>query len=483
MKRVHPLYWIVLLATLPMMLGAIAGATQWNVQTDGNDTNGGGFVAGQSSPGTDFSLVATKRTGQANNNSCTDVGSGGTTLLTTTNGSLTTALKDNIVYLAGGTGTLTGTWRQVTAAGPGTFTVDSNVAAGTGITLNIGGALLSPAIAAANAITGNTINIKSGTYTISTTSFNVAGGCASFAGGTDSTRIIIRGYGTTVGDGGAKPVLTADGTITNFTLVNLTPTASGYYGNSIINVSFNGNSRTGSTGIYHKTAYTPSVVEDCNFASFTNGAITYGTYSSLTALNCYATSNSGSYSFSCNTHGCIAIANAFTPFGAVFTHIGDISANNTGATTDGFDVGGASRVIVNCTAFGNGRYGVNFPSSGYPHTAVNVLSYGNTSIGFGAPNYGSIAIPSLVNCAADTYYPAAVMVNCATLTANPFIASGSLNFGLNTTTGGGTLCRSHGFPGAFPAITTTSYLDIGAVQHADPAGGGGGPTFSPGIQP
>ncbi len=38
----------------------------------------------------------------------------------------------------------------------------------------------------------------------------------------------------------------------------------------------------------------------------------------------------------------------------------------------------------------------------------------------------------------------------------------------------GTNMKAQGFPGAFPGSSTTSYLDIGAVQRQEPAGGGGG---------
>ena len=55
------------------------------------------------------------------------------------------------------------------------------------------------------------------------------------------------------------------------------------------------------------------------------------------------------------------------------------------------------------------------------------------------------------------------------LTADPFVNAAAGNFALNATAGGGAACRAAGVLGVFPGALSTGYLDIGAVQHADPA--------------
>lgn len=51
-----------------------------------------------------------------------------------------------------------------------------------------------------------------------------------------------------------------------------------------------------------------------------------------------------------------------------------------------------------------------------------------------------------------------------TLTVDPFVNSAGGNFALNTTAGGGALCRGAGFPGLFPGGLSTGYADIGPIQ-------------------
>jgi len=60
------------------------------------------------------------------------------------------------------------------------------------------------------------------------------------------------------------------------------------------------------------------------------------------------------------------------------------------------------------------------------------------------------------------------------ITAGPFTNSGSGDYSLNATAGGGVACKLAGYPGAFPGGTSTGFLDAGAVQTS--GGGGGGST-------
>ena len=69
---------------------------------------------------------------------------------------------------------------------------------------------------------------------------------------------------------------------------------------------------------------------------------------------------------------------------------------------------------------------------------------------------------------------AARVQSVAALTAQPawISADGVIaKFLHRITAGGGSSLRAAGFPGVMPPGTTTGYADIGAIQHADPAGG------------
>jgi len=203
---------------------ALSTNTVWEVRTAGNDTNGGGFVTGAA--GVDYSQQDAKRTaGDVTNISTTDGVGTGVSTFTSATANFTTDIVGNIVYLQGGTGTLAAGWYQVTArASANSITLDRGVAIGTGITLNIGGALLSPGIAGQVSATGHRIFIKAGTYTITSATINVAGGTFSSSSGNR----YVEGYETTRGDYGAKPLLQASG-ISTFTLISCTGS-----GNSLI---------------------------------------------------------------------------------------------------------------------------------------------------------------------------------------------------------------------------------------------------------
>lgn len=124
--------------------------------------------------------------------------------------------------------------------------------------------------------------------------------------------------------------------------------------------------------------------------------------------------------------------------------IGCTLANNAG---DGYRDANAtharSLLFVNNVFYGNSGYGANTGSA--PIVVLNAVNaYGaNTS---GARN----------NVPAGT--------GDLTLTANPFASAGNLT--PNTTAGGGAVLRAAAYPGTF-LDGTTSYRDVGAIQHQD----------------
>jgi hypothetical protein len=448
---------------------AIAATTVWEVRSGGSDQNGGGYSSG----GTDWSQQ------DAAQYSVTDAVTNGTTTITSATANFGTDVVGNVLYIQGGTGSITAGWYQITSwTNATTIVVDrsTGLTTGTGATLKIGGALASPGMACgasggasgATAAAGNDIWIKSGTYTITSTSNNVSGGRFTVPSNSSGNTGQIRGYQTTRGDLGTKPIIKADGVITTFTI------CTGAVWCVIDNIEFDGNSRSGSTGV--ALGANEARCLRCTFKNFTTAGIT-GTGTSL-AEACYATTNSGP-AFAIPARYCVAYANTATPFTGAGSGVGVsfcISWGNTGASTDGFTLAGSNACrLSHCVAYGNGRDGFRFPGT-LNDWATNCVAYGNTGSGFNTTSAQSLGL--LQTCAAGgngTNFNASVTSlaeNSITLTADPFTNAAGGDFSLNSTAGGGAALKALGFPTAFPGISTNNYIDIGAAQAVASASGG-----------
>src|SRR5216684_3752512 len=155
------------------LIAAISTNTVWEVRTVSSDTQGGGFVAGAT--GTDMSQFDNKNAAACSscqsstiNISTVDGVANGTTTITSVTGNFSAAIVGNIIEFSGGTGSITAVWKQVTVfTNATTITIDSSIAASTGMTMNIGGALATISKALTNMVTGNFIFVKAtATYTI-----------------------------------------------------------------------------------------------------------------------------------------------------------------------------------------------------------------------------------------------------------------------------------------------------------------------------
>ena len=86
---------------------ALAAACVWEVRTTGASTNGGGFKTGAS--GTDWSQQATAQYAVA------DGVTNGTTTITSATANFGTDVVGNLIYVSGGTGSITADWYEITA--------------------------------------------------------------------------------------------------------------------------------------------------------------------------------------------------------------------------------------------------------------------------------------------------------------------------------------------------------------------------------
>ena len=466
---------------------ALNAAVVWEVRTAGDDTNGGAFKAGAS--GTDYSQQDAKNT-TGNNISTTDAVAAGTTTITSATASFTSAIVGNVIYFQGGTGAIAAVWRECTVfTNSTTITIDASIAVSTGMTMNIGGALLTLQTAATSMVTSNKVFVKIGTYTrTATTTFSAAS--ADTSNTVPPNRLI--GYSTTRADNG-RPTIALS---TNTGLTGLKFTT---YGWEIRNFIVDCASLGTSTGIDIGGGLTQ--LSNCKVSNFTlrgiQGAaagqniifeneVTGGTSAASAAIN---STGSGSVIAENYVHdnACPGVIAG----GATVIH--NLCDTNTGASSDGIRITGGESggAILNNSVYNSGRDGIRASNNVLFAVSLvwnNILStngaYGLTAIttnGIGAmPSFDGNAFFSNTSgtrfAGDDTGSVNAINgvspysnVRDVILTADPFTNAAAGDFSLNTTTGGGAACRAAGFPGLFPGGLTTGSLDIGAAQHADPA--------------
>lgn len=448
---------------------ALAAASVFEVRTAGAEDNGAGFVTGAA--GTDYSQQDAKRTATGTDDSTTDGVANGTTTFTSATANFGTTIVGNIICLSGGTGTLTKGWYQVTARASATdITLDRTVATGTGITMNIGGALASLGMSGGvGLVATNKIWVKSGTYAISSVSTNVTNGC--FA---PAVRVFVEGYGATRGDLGTKPLLQRSGGITNFTIVS--QDASGIQ--SFRNFRLEGGSAVGSRGVNAR-----GTIHRVDCVGFTNRAFS-GTVATSLCIECYATGcDTVSPFVAINCIRCVSADNTGVPgFTATTSGISlflqCIADSNSGATSDGFVLAGANQhTVLNCVSYNNGRDGFRVTSTAGLVTLDNCIAEGNV-VGFNVVNVADV---QLNHCAGFNTTdvtlgtgPEVYNVGFVTGSGSFFTNAAAQDFTLNNTAGAGADARSAGTPGTLPSLTTpVGYLDIGAFQHQDAGGGGG----------
>ena len=444
---------------------ALSSVTVWEVRTTGANTNGGGFVTGAA--GTDWSQQ------NAAQYSVTDGVTAGTTTITSATAAFGTDVVGNIMYVQGGTGSVAAGWYQITVRNSATsVTVDrsTGLTAGTGVTLKIGGALLSPAIPVGLFVAGHTCYIKAGTYTISSTTAGIANGVVN-----QTVAGTIFGYNATRGDlpnKGSQPLLQASGisTATVVTTVNAADQV-------MQCLSVDGASLTAIKGF----ALGRGHYLNCHAVNCTNSGFTANS-DTPTLVFCSASGCGTQAAFSGQTmcFGCEAYDNTVSGFaqtgGTVTRLVRCLAYRNTGATSDGFSMTGVSGQCFECTAYGNGRDG--FRVGAQSESFIDCLAEGNgVTDAAGCGFRVSSASNLLLKCAGYNNAGGNVVTTSSsrltnsgfiTGTATFFVDAGSSDFALNTTAGGGAAVRGVTMP--FPALTTVGYLDVGAVQHTDPAG-------------
>jgi len=487
---------VLLLCLCLPAFATISNLTVWEVRPSvGSDTNGGGFVTG--SGGTDFSQQNAKNT-VGNNISTTDAVANGTTTIISATGSFTAGIVGNIVFFSGGTGTIAAQWRQVvTFTNSTTIVLDTSIAASVGMTMNIGGALLTPTQAFTNAIAENTIWAKA------TASFTAT--AAVTLTGQNFQPVSFIGYTTTRGDNGQFTWTTSTNSIV---LVNWG--SGGPFNYLFQNVIFSSTAGTPGDGFFATGSSAGMIhVVNCSFQGLHIGI--NGRFSGMFNFPTLLVENTeikNSVSFGLSNDGQTVILASY-----IHDNGGDGIAADDGATGN---VTGPY-FIENCTIKSNGGNGINMQVSA-PGTSNNayiwavvknnniinntlngivfqanvtsapgsLLAWNNiidSNGGFGILAGGTPQLGLAMLSFFSNAYRANTSGNISqvppgigdvTLSADPFVNRAGNNFALNSTAGGGTACKGTGFPGTLQ-IGGTGHIDIGALQSAGGGGGGSNP--------
>jgi hypothetical protein len=333
---------------------------------------------------------------------------------------------------------------------------------------------LAEAIAAYAA--GQRINVKAGTYANTTTGRTFA------TAGTTTSPIWWRGYNTTIGDIDtdntlAKPVI-------SFTTANFYANAN-YQVFSNLDItsqdtSFNGTLRIGN-GIqkirFHRCRFENTAANSAARAMLDQGnEIIFSACrfkATTTADICAAQDQGPAVYIGCVFHGGVL---AWFSSGDV-AHFDDCVFE--GHTSRGLDALEPGSTVNNCSIYGGSSDGIRItaPGAAFHITIANTLFVNCGGYGVNNSSGTNSFLISLINngffnCTSGQTngITEAFQFGAVSLSADPFTNAAGADFSINGTAG----AKAAGLPGAFEGESYTSYLDIGAVQRQESAGGSGG---------
>lgn len=449
---------------------AFASTTEWDVRTTGSDSNGGGFDLASS--GTDYSIQDSPQV------TYTDLVIDGTTntKITSAGNPFTSAHVGNVINITSGTG-FTVQRVQVVSVTSGAATCDKAVGTlgSTGGNGKLGGGLLTIGAANTLSVNGNTLHIKSGTYTIT-------------AKITISARVMWKGYNSTHGDQGTRPLIT---TATNSVLLlELTTASNSPQIVTIQNINMSHTAATRGMGLQGvNSSLNFLFLLGCQMDGFSIAVDNSNNgMACLQMVGVEIKNSTGSYSIAwkgsgmLTGHGCWIHSGAGTGIDFQTNDTNCVFSNSViSGNVDGFSTANSAvyhLTLMSCAIQGNTGAGVKLRTQTSTLQASNCIFYGNGTYGVdfsaGVIN-GNPTIAGFTNAwgnnTTNDVHNLSKGPTDITLTADPFTTAGS-DFSLNTAGGGGALLRALGWPGSFNG--GTGYADVGPLQHQDTGGGGGG---------
>ena len=410
---------------------------------------------------------------------------GTTTVATVATVSAAADMVGNIAYIAGGTGSITAGWYQIISQITGvSITVDTSagLTAGTGVTINIGGAMATVSAAVAAAVVSNTFWIRggSGAYTVTT--------ALSLTFVNTNGPMIFNGYGTTRGDG-VQAVWT-----TSTNSIHLISFGSGGPVNYIFrSIKFTNTAGTPLDGMHASSSTVTDVtIQNCYFSGFRyaiNGDYAIDYQFNLLLLDGVeiTTSTTDGVINSGNTVITESYIHGNTGYGVNITSfqgVGGLVLRRTVLQSNGasgviLDNGTISPSVVyvdaaNCAFVSNAADGLRVTNA---HTATNppmqvINSIFSSNSGWGINLTGGGGNYAWGDFRANAYYnntsgtiTGGILtgIGDVTLSASPFVSS--TDFGLNKTAGGGAACKAVGWQGG-TLLSAGGSIDIGPVQSA-----------------
>lgn len=424
--------------------------------------------------------------------SVTDAVTNNTTTVTSATAAFTPAMVGNAIYLSG-TGTTTGRYTITGYTSSSSITVDraTGSTGGTGVTLNLGGALATLVQAYSSsgvtgAVGGNV------TWLQNTGSLSVTAGATLPAGSTSVGYTVLAGYNSLRSDLDQTSVFTNHPNVVsnNASIALITLPAYCQVRNLVLDAGAGATKgliaiNSSSTNIYVENCKATGAFSQRGFTS-SNGTSIFN--------RCYATGIAGSQGAFYAVGGtgslfldCVAYANACQGFhGSGIIAINCISDGNTTANGHGFQATTNPMVLRNCVARNNAGDGAHIDSgviygfSGiFNSIFVSNGGYGINSVS-SAPNWQGNTNAFYNNTSGPRSSGVPQGANDITLTGDPFTSPGAGgDWSLNNTAGAGAACRAAGFPGTFSGTSTTGFIDVGATQHQSAASsGGGGPNIT-----
>src|SRR3990167_5722561 len=439
---------------------ALSAAIQWEVRpTNGGANNGGGFTAGAA--GTDYSQQ------DAAQKSGTDLAihASDNTQIQPVAAGVAAADVGNVVCISAGTGFTAGLY-EITAQDGTYWTVDraTGTTGSTVGTYAMGGARTGYSTGTttlqSSLVAGQKVWIKNEAWNEAVV-LSVAGAAGA--------PIVHEGYNTTRGDvptGASRPrnnrasaagdAITLSGA--NQMLKYVWASNAGSQG-----ITSGGSSnhtivgcRSSNNGGQGFRSVSASEVAYIGCEADTNASFGFYAGSNQPLVGCYSHDNTGtglSVDVVANVSAMFTIIETNAAHGITATTrlaklINVTIDGNTGASTDGINLTtpttGGHAVMLNCICSNNGRDGVRATDGDSVYADYNNY-YGNAGT-------------------ARTNFPAGAHDQAV----DPQFtdrANGDFSIGANL--------KALGWPGLFPAGLSTGYLDIGAVQRQEPAGGGG----------
>ena len=455
-----------------MAYAAISGWLDFSIRADGNNENGGAIISAADETytrGVDRTLSATPYVA---------IGGGSVTAVCTTGGNRSSIILTNFSVSDDDLGNCV----QIVTAPSGVFTglylissVDTDAnswgfskpcrdstgdASALGITTaNMGGAwgATGPGFYGSKQDVwfddgqAFILWIRAGSYEMTSTSVNVAGGALQLTGASPST---IQGYTATPGDaidGGDRPVI--DVASTGFTgkMVDIAATSACEINDVILD-----GGGTATHGVYGKSSAVGDSAKSVSVRDLDTSS-GWGFYYPITAINCDVDGAYGGYGHASCVVNCVANdctygfreANRYVGYGCIAidctTGFSNTSTTSTGPYVycvadgcgTGFDVNTKTvyrSIATNCTT------GYDSTAGSHYSAIVDCVGYGNTT------DHNDIAVE----------------INFTTLAADPWENRSDNDYRLNDSASGGQILRSKGY--AYP--TQTAATDANAFRTA-----------------